>query len=206
MGPVAERRRNGGPGTRVGDGKYGLPYIATSDGPKRVDGYNPPALEMEQALGVYVIALFDGAVFLFPSHSENDNKLEAVGNGVLRRIPATSYEVISGGMDDGESASQAALRETREERKIIPEAHQFSNSLPAVVVTQRRASSKPKRFSVAGYTLQLNAEQAEILRQQRGVKEFSRERLAQLLLAGELELRPAAQAALMAYLASEQIT
>lgn len=180
-----------------------LPFTIGSDGKiSRRDGYQSPQLEAPKthhnALGVYIIALFEGAVFLFPSHSENEGKFEAVGRGVLQRIKPKALEIIAGKVEKGEEPHQTAQRETWEERHIQTSPTQFSNSLPPLVVSQKRAG-KNVTFNVAGYTLELTAEQAQVLRSQEGVREISLADLALLLQADTLELRPAARAALMAY-------
>ncbi len=192
---AAERRRS----------KYNLPFVISDEGaPKRVDGYIPPTEEVTNALGVYVIALLGDPkhperIFLFPSHGENNGKLEATGNGVLQKISPRAREVITGGVNDNEETHNAVRRETREERGIYPAQEQFSNSLPPLAVTQRR-DGKLYNFDVAGYTLQLTPEQAAILREQNGTLELSVDELAAHLVQNTLELRPAAWAALSNYL------
>lgn len=188
---------------RTREGRLRLPFAIYPDGKiSRRDGYQPPQLEapkiQHNALGVYVIALFEGAVFLFPSHPENAGKLEAVGRGVLQRIKPAALEIIAGKVDEGEQPHQTAQRETWEERHIETSPAQFSNSLPPLVVSQQRAG-RSVTFDVAGYTLELTTEQAQVLRSQEGVQEIPLASLALLLQADTLELRPAARAALMAY-------
>ncbi len=192
---AAERRRS----------KYHLPFVMSDGVARRVDGHDPMA-GIPQFPGVYAIPLLGAilrpdSVFLFPSHPENASKREAVGEyNVLQPILPEAFEIISGGVQRGELASEAAERETEEERGIQLEQNQLLNSLEPLEVLQSR-NGKLARFHVAGYTLQLTPKQAAELRQQEGTQEFSVAELVVHLVHNTLKLRPSTKAALLAFVA-----
>jgi hypothetical protein len=165
--------------------------------------------ENHQRQGVYAIPVFSDfelgeVVIFFPSASENEGKYESANGGLLLAVKSDMHEVVTGAVESGATETQTLFEEFLDEREMVTEESQFSNGLPSLRVRQLRRNGNKKSlvdFTVSGYILRLTQEQFDAVKATDGVQIIQVAKLGEILADNSLNLRPAAAAAVLAFLA-----